>query len=424
VRVKARWLWPALGEKTLCLRARRGYVVPEAGDRRKLALRRRHGKARPHDAADEFEEGRALHAGSRLPPVDRQRKRATDPRVIEGRLVRVEHDHQIDQPGRLADIDFVPHRLDELVALGRGHAAEFREEATLLEAVNHRCAGFEMRDIAVEIRTAWLEVVIEALPRPVVALDVLDEDEGSGSEDMGLGIERVLLELRGAVDAIPGRSKIRQHRRLGPAQMEDDRPRIGSIDAIDRRVVDLSRRDHALGRVDDTLIARLDVGRGQMAAVVEEHVGPQPEAVGKPIGRHGPAFRQIACHLRVVGTVEFEQGRIVRCDRVHKRKRDVGIAIVVAGLGVDREIEDTPAPGLRLRGCGSQRDRGERQYSTRKPESRPQELRGPLTAKKIALGQGAPPKVACVAETWRRLSLCARPASAGTGRRARPSARR
>ena len=81
---------------------------------------------------------------------------------------------------------------------------------------------------------------------PDLALDVLDKHKGAGAEDMRLRELRVLGELGGAVDAVPRRGEIRQHRRIRPLQVKDDGQRVGRVDRRDRAEIDLARRDHAL----------------------------------------------------------------------------------------------------------------------------------------------------------------------------------
>ena len=142
----------------------------------------------------------------------------------------------------------------------------------------------------------------------MIAFDVLDKDERPGAEDVSLRELRIFGELRGAVDAVPRRGKVRRHCRLRPLQVKDDGQRIGRVDAGDRGVIGLAHREDALRRVDDALVARLDIGRGQPRSVVKENIGPQLEGVGEPIRRHAPRLGQVADDLRIIGRVEFEQG--------------------------------------------------------------------------------------------------------------------
>src|SRR5205085_7934978 len=95
------------------------------------------------------------------------------------------------------------------------------------------------------------------------------KDKWPGAQDVGLRKLRVLGELGGAVDAVPWRREVRQHRRLGPLQVKDDRAGVGRVDARDCRIIDLAGRDNPGWRVDDALVARLDVRRGQLRSVVK-----------------------------------------------------------------------------------------------------------------------------------------------------------
>ena len=84
--------------------------------------------------------------------------------------------------------------------------------------------------------------------------------------------------------------------------------------------------------MDNPLIARLDVRRGQTRAVVEQHVRSQFEGIDLPVGRDLPRLRQIADHLRITGRIEFEKRRIMWRYRMQERERGIAVAIVVPGL--------------------------------------------------------------------------------------------
>jgi hypothetical protein len=57
--------------------------------------------------------------------------------------------------------------------------------------------------IAVDMRQARLEIALEALAFPTLALHMLNEAERTRTQDLGLGVVRVFLEPSGAVDAVP-----------------------------------------------------------------------------------------------------------------------------------------------------------------------------------------------------------------------------
>ncbi len=125
--------------------------------------------------------------------------------------------------------------------------------------------------------------------------------------------------------------------------MKDHGQRVGRVDAGDRAVIDLPRRDHAGRRMDDALVARLDIRRGQFRSIVKEDIRAQLEGVSLPIGRHAPGLRQIANDLRIIGGIELQQGRIVRRHRMQKREGGVAVAIIIAGLDGNREFERAAA---------------------------------------------------------------------------------
>src|SRR6185312_16629718 len=114
---------------------------------------------------------------------------------------------EIDHPRAFRYVDAVTQRRGELVALHRCDAAELRLDRAALECRDHLAARHEMCGVAVEIGMARAEVMREAPAGPVIAFDVLDEDERAGSHHMLRGITRIRLELRRAVDAVPGRGE-------------------------------------------------------------------------------------------------------------------------------------------------------------------------------------------------------------------------
>src|SRR5260370_13239998 len=130
-----------------------------------------------------------------------------------------------------------------------------------LVARHYRGSGDEVGAVPVEMRSAGLEIFVPAHASPELALDVFGKDERPGAENVGLGKLRILGEFGGAVDAVPRRSEIGQHRRVRPLQMKDDGARVGRVDTRDRRVIDLADGDDPRGRMDDALVARLYVGR-------------------------------------------------------------------------------------------------------------------------------------------------------------------
>ena len=81
---------------------------------------------------------------------------------------------------------------------------------------------------------------------------------------------------------------------------------------------------------------------------MEEDVGPQPEGIDEAIRRYVPGFGQITDDLRVIGRIELEQGRVMRCDRVQKRKRYIGMAVIISGLDEDGKFERSAAFGSRF----------------------------------------------------------------------------
>ena len=114
--------------------------------------------------------------------------------------------------------------------------------------------------------------------------------------------------------------------------MKNNRQRIGCFDPADRAEIDLTRGGDALGRMHNALVARLDIGRGQTRAVVEQHVRSQLERISLPVWRGFPGLRQVADDLRIIAGIKFEKRRIMRRNRVQKRKRGVAVTVVISRL--------------------------------------------------------------------------------------------
>src|SRR5215469_11719315 len=118
--------------------------------------------------------------------------------------------------------------------------------------------------------------------------------------------------------------------------------------------------------MDDALIARLDVRRRHLRAIVEENIRPQLEGVGETVGRDTPRFRQVSDDLRVIGRVEFEEGRVMRCDRVEEGEGNVAVAVVIAGLDENGELKGAAAlldqPGRRVTARRRDDSQGDREH--------------------------------------------------------------
>ncbi len=196
------------------------------------------------------------------PAVDRQAQRLAHAHVVEGLARGVEDDHQVVDPGALEDREIVLHLVEQLGLLGRVAAAELGVELAADDAGNDRVRLHEEGLVAVEVGLALVEVAVEALALPAGAAHVADEREGARAHDLGLGIARVLLQLGGAVDAVVGRGERFQHAGHRVLQLEHDRGRVGGLDG-QVGVVGPADRHHAGRRVDDALVAGLDVLGGE-----------------------------------------------------------------------------------------------------------------------------------------------------------------
>ena len=147
---------------------------------------------------------------------------------------------------------------------------------------------------AVEIGQVRLEVVLEALALPMRAGDVLGELEGTGAHHVARRKGGVLLELGGAEDAVERVGEGIEQRAVGPLQLEDDGQRIGRLDAVDVGDQALAHRHHALRRIAQAIVGRLDVLGRERRAVVELDVGAELEGVGLGVVGNRPALGQVA----------------------------------------------------------------------------------------------------------------------------------
>ena len=177
---------------------------------------------------------------------------------------------------------------------------------------------------------------------------MLGEGEGPGPHDVALGELRILLQLRRAVDAVPRAREVGQHRGIGLLQLEDDRQGIGRLDRCDVGIARLPDREHALRRIAQALVGRLDVLGGEGRAVMELDPLPQLEGVAQAVLGDRPRLGKVALERRVFRGVELEQRVVVRPHRMDERERGLRVAVVVGRLGAHRELEE-PAGPRRLR---------------------------------------------------------------------------
>ena len=246
--------------------------------------------------------------------------------------------------------DPVAERGDQTVAVDRGHAAEVGHDLPALQRVDQRRALREGAAEAVEIRKFRLEVILEALAAPVRAGDVLDQTERPGAEHIAHGKQRVLLQLRGAVDAVERIAERIDQRAVRPLQPEDCGERIGRLDGVDVGDEALPHRDHALRWIADAVVARLHVCGGERRAVVEFHVRMELEGVGPGILGNRPALREVADEPGIVGRVDLEQVRVVRRQQMDDREQRRLMAVVGRRVArVDAEHQGAAAHGFLCR---------------------------------------------------------------------------
>src|SRR5690348_13593666 len=140
---------------------------------------------------------------------------------------------------------------------------------------------------------------------------------------------------------------------------------------------------------------------------MEQDVGPQLEGVGELVGRDAPALGKVALHLRIVGAVEFEQGRVVRRYRMEEGERDVGVAVIARRLGIDGEFEHAATLGRGALGGRARRQNGEGEGCGDEAESalRTRQARARAMTKR----HGLPPQSVWV-DRW---SLCVLAAASG-----------
>src|SRR6185295_18940983 len=97
---------------------------------------------------------------------------------------RVERQGQHRNPGRLDDADGVAAARDDAVALGGSEAAKVGHGLPGDQRVDQRRAGEVDGAETIEIGPAFDEVLLEAPPDPMRALDLLNEAEGTAAHDI------------------------------------------------------------------------------------------------------------------------------------------------------------------------------------------------------------------------------------------------
>ena len=76
---------------------------------------------------------------------------------------------------------------------------------------------------------------------------------------------------------------------------------------------------------------------------MKQHIRAQLEDVSLAVGRDLPGLRQIADDLRIIGSIKFEQGGVMRRDGMEKGEGGVAVAIVIAGFHRRGEFQRAPA---------------------------------------------------------------------------------
>src|SRR5215472_903640 len=135
---------PGLVEQPPRLVVRSGDIAREAGYLDQLRFRCGHAGARPHDAADTFEESGALQLRRRTPAGDGKRESAPYPRIVERRALGVEHDQQSGEPWAFTNRDPIAERFDEVIALRRSDPTELGSDAAALVCLEHRLCRHEI----------------------------------------------------------------------------------------------------------------------------------------------------------------------------------------------------------------------------------------------------------------------------------------
>ena len=296
------------------------------------------------------------------PAIDAERQRLAHARIVERFFLGVERHDQAAHPRRFLDHGLVAQRLDQAVAVGRRMAAEFGHDFSGRERVDHRRAGDEQGQKAIQIGLALLEIAVETAPAPVRTGDMLDKRERAGAHHVALRPARIGFEFGRAVNAVPRARKVRQHRRIRLLQLEDDGQRIGRVDRGDVGVALFPQGQHALRRLADAVVGRLDVFGRQRRSVVKLDALFELERVGQPVLGHGPRIRNVAHDLRILRGVELEQRRIMRAHWMDERERGLRVAIVVGRLGAHGEFEQA---------AGDRRFRGEHRRTRASPRRTP-----------------------------------------------------
>ena len=106
--------------------------------------------------------------------------------------------------------------------IGRRYLKQQRVHLAACERVDHSGTVDEERTNPVQVRLALLEIIIEALRRPVRSLDIFLEYERTGTHDVGIVQSLILGEPLRRIHAVPRAGKQIECCRVDALHLEHD----------------------------------------------------------------------------------------------------------------------------------------------------------------------------------------------------------
>ena len=201
-------------------------------------------------------------------------------------------------------------------------------------------------------RAAPVRVVSRELD--AVAFDIADELVGTGADGRLAAVEILGRGFRRRLRDHHHLRHVGRHQRIRRGRLEADRIRIDDDDFLDL-LGERGERRRAVGHRRDALDRRDDVGRGEVAAVMELDAVAQLELPGQRVDRL-PLGSEAGLELRLLVALD-EVAEDVRGDVVVRR--DVVVVRVERGhVGAESDGQGRRRRGMRRRAERQREDRG------------------------------------------------------------------
>src|SRR5215469_3174760 len=219
-----------------------------------------------------------------MPTVDCERQCSPHTGIVKRFLLVVRLYQTAAIPVALLHNDLVTERLDEFVARRGRQPTKFHRGAPAADCIdpNRLLLGVYCGK-TVKVRQSLSIIIGVSYPLHRLTGLVFGELEGPGAEDVFLVPPRILVEHLLLVDEGKGIGECRQECACCKLQTKDHSRGVGRRDRIHHIVIALADAQYVLGRVNDMLPARYDIGGGQWRAIVELDPLAYLEGVGSAI---------------------------------------------------------------------------------------------------------------------------------------------